>query len=105
FDGRCNYPTMHLLNIVKRSALMVYLNDPVRIIDKDRPVIEYANSPDVNAAVYLGVQTCPDRPGTFGGGTRTDMELALGQVSDAFAPFDSFNGFSYFNYTCYSRMP
>lgn len=105
FDGQNNYPTMHLLNMVKQANLMVYLNDAARIIDKDRPVIEYANGPGVNASVRLGVQTCPGRDGTFGGGTQTDMELALGQVSEAFAPFGSYKGFSYFNYTCYRLMP
>ncbi len=105
FDGQFNYPTMHLLNMVKTAALLVYLNDPARIINKDRPVVEYANQPTVNASVYLGVQTCPGREGTFGAGTQTQMEQALCQVNDAFAAFDSFRGFSYFSYTCHSRMP
>jgi hypothetical protein len=33
------------------------------------------------------------------------MEQALCQVYDAFSTIDSFKGFSYFSYTCHSKMP
>jgi len=104
FRGEVKYPTMHLLDMVKRIALMVYLNDPVRLIDKTRPVIEYAKLPEVGAAVSLGVQTCPGRPGTFGNGTRSQMEQDLCQAHREFEACDSFFGFSYFNSTCYRAM-
>jgi hypothetical protein len=104
FNGLFNYPTMHLLNMVKTAALLVYLNDAARIINKDQSVVEYADRPTVNASVYLGVQTCRGREGTFGDGTETQMELALCEVNDAFAALNSFRGFSYFNSTCHSRM-
>jgi len=104
FDGRKKYPTRHLLDMVKSAVLMVYLNRADRLIAKDGPVIEYANRDDVAAGVYLGVQTCPGRDGTFGDGTRVAMEERLCAVYDAFQLFDSFSGFSYFNSTCYREM-
>jgi hypothetical protein len=104
FNGRTDYPTMHLLDMVKSAVLMVYLNRADRLIAKDGPVVEYANRDDVAARVFLGVQTCPGRDGTFGDGTRAAMEETLCTVNEAFQSFDSFVGFSYFNSTCYRLM-
>jgi hypothetical protein len=107
YAGTRNYPTMHLLNMVKAVTIMSYHQNPDITIRKTRYAMEYAAQPEIGAAVYVGVQTSPDRPAneTFGRGTQSEMEQALCMISDAFANSDSFLGFAYFKYSSFRDMP
>ena len=107
YGDSTNYPTMHLMNLVKAVTIMSYHRNPDITIRKTRYAMEYAARPEVGAAVSIGVQTSPDRPPaeTFGGGTKGEMEEALCVIDGALAGFESFLGFSYFKYSSYRDMP
>ncbi len=107
YGGSTNYPTMHLMNLVKAVTIMSYHRNPDITIRKTRYAIEYAARPEVGALASIGVQTSPDRPPaeTFGGGTKGEMEEALCVIDGALAGFDAFLGFSYFKYSSYRDMP
>lgn len=111
YNDTQNYPTYHLMNMVKDVTFMSY-RPPDTTIRRTRHAMEYAA--EVGALVYIGVQTVPrsaERPWTYGAGstfsdgTRSGMEQLLCTVDSAFAGLPSFRGFSYNKYSSYADMP
>ena len=129
YDGSENYPTYHLMDKVKDVTMMAYTNNGDRIIRWTEKAVEYAASPEVNARVYVGVQTAPpcvtrpppnqdkcdrdsptyhpdQRPPneTLGHLTRSEMEDVLRDIDLVLSGYPSFQGFSYYKYKTYRDM-
>ncbi len=92
-----NYPTMHLLNLVKNVTIMSY-HDADQVIRKTRYPMAYAAMPDVGAQVYVGLKA-----DLFA--SRAQLEDAICAIEDELARFDSLLGYSYFKYSSYHDLP
>ena len=69
YNGTPNYPTYHLMNIVKDVTFMSY-RPPNTTLRRTSHAMEYAA--EVGTLVYIGVQAMPrseERPWTYGEGS------------------------------------
>lgn len=62
YGGRRDYPTYHLMDMVKEIAIMAYRRNPATTIRWTEFAIDHAAQTEVQACVYVGVQTSPPEP-------------------------------------------
>jgi hypothetical protein len=96
YNNTENYPTMHLLNLVKNVTIMSY-HDADQMIRKTRYAMNYAAMPEIGALVYVGVKA-----ELFA--SRAQLEDAICAVDGELAQFASLAGYSYFKYSTYHDL-